>query len=340
MTYGLISNGANSTLAISSYAATMVFRGKASQIGGVFYPADQVGEDLIVTTNFDQGTYYETYQPGVVGQYRFYERYYSYSGSLSGFVLLFSVSLTKTIGITTYRIICNNKPVVYANTSVSSIKANILSIIQNGTSSGVPIWDIKVSIGFPAGTPQSSILSSITLYCFSATHSSDSGGGYGLNVYLENSSLAFSSNTRPLQLSDYIQVTGSTTPANIAGMIYTRNFSPAPVTPTLSLSRPGFQNTDFARYETRKFVYDHIQSAPVGYKHFWVWVDYTILNAGVSTKSGPELDFGLQVIKARLVTQQYSTTFTVQPPPYQDIILSKRESFPVTIPVIDCNKYD
>jgi len=351
MSYGIITNGANSTLAISSYAATMVFRGKATQIGSVFYPADQPGSGLIITINNNQRSYYQETITESAGVLKGYERFYAFNGSLSRYTNIFTLTVSRTIAIATYRIICYNTPTVYTNTNNPATKAGILSIVQNGTSGGVPVWDIKVSIGFVQGTPQSTFLSNITLYCFSATHSSDNNSGYGLNVFLNSGAIAFSSNTKPLQLSDYIQVTSSTTPANIENMIYTRNFSPNPITPTLNLAKPGFMNNDFARYDTRKFItYSELSGGWTtgqtrNFNHWW-WLDTKILNAGMSKTNAPELDFNLNIISASLVAQVYATSNWPNPPPprqappYNDAILSKMEAFPVTIPVVDCTVYD
>jgi hypothetical protein len=351
MTYGLTTTGLNNSLPISSYSSSLVFRGKAYRVTGTglsYYPAEQPGTDVYFTTYIgggNSGSYTVDYATGLTGQVRGIQRTISTFGGGTQTVLLFTSTAVKDIGVFTYRIICYSKPTVFSSSTSPTTKAGVLSIVQNGTSSGVPIWDIKINVAFTLGTAENVFLSYIELYCFSETHLTDSIGGYGLQSFKQDGSIAYTSTSKILRISDSVTLTAASNPPNIADMIYTRTYNPNPETSMFSLAKPGFLNVDFSRYNYRQFAYNHQQisggSTRVYYKMWW-WLDTKIINTGVAIKNG-ELDFSLSVIDATSVVQVYSTSSSSSPlvaPPYTQQIIDRQEIFPITIPVIDCTLYD
>jgi hypothetical protein len=344
MTFGIAALGLNNSLPISTFSKALVFRGKATRVSGAglsYYPADVAGIDTMVTTYFggpNEGQFQVEEIAGIVGFVRGIGRTISIFGGGTQVREVFRASVTRDIGVFTYNVVCYGKPVLFVNSTSPSTKAGVLSVAQVGVVSGVPLWDIKLSVSFSLGTAESVFLSHITVYCFSATHSTDSVGGYGIQAFMEDGSLAYTSTSLTLVVVDYVSLTASTTPDNIADIIYTRNFSPEPMVSMFDIAKPGFMNIDFARYTWRQYATSFRHNSGGQDFYTWWWVDSKIINTGVSVANG-ELDFSLSVVDARATPQVFSRTSFSQPP-YTQKIMAKSEVFPAIIPVIDCAMYD
>lgn len=257
-----------------------------------------------------------------------------------------SATVTKNIGVFTYRIICYNLPTVFISTSTYNTKATVSSIVQNGTSGGVPVWDIKVSVAFVVGTAEATFLSHLTFYCFSEIHSSDATEGYGIRCYDASGNITYSSDKKPLRIKDYVTITASSNPSNISDLIYSRTFCPNPEQSVFSLAKPAFMNVDFGRYTWWQYVTNdwnyYTWVGYAAYTHCRLWFRNEILTAGVSVNaSNTDLDFSLQVYDGKFEIETYSIdTSTTPAPPGTNYIASKTENFSITIPILNGADYD
>ena len=346
MSFGINLGGRNNSLVATTNGKNFTFRGLATY-QSVSLPVNALnGVDNYVVF---QGRFPSQNEapPYLMGPFangtatsRFIQREVRPSGLVD--TVRATISAQNTLSVLLYTIVAPGEPVVFINTNTVSTKCVVSSIRQNGTSAGVPIWEIQVSVGFLVGTSTATIVSQLSLYCFSEFFASEGATGHGLNIYTGTTELAFSSNARALTIQDFVEVTSSSSPVNIADMIYTRNFSANPSTPTLSISKPGFLNTDFARYHWRQQVsnFDFFYGFPNRQFLVNVRADQRIISSGVA-RSVADLDFGLSVFDAELTgtVTQIPFTFTLPPLP-ANFIISKSESFPVKIPVINCSDYD
>lgn len=370
MTYGIKIRGLNNSIPISSFGASLIFRGKAQRVTGTgmtYYPADQFPLCTAVEAFYDTYSYQVRRFSGTTYSY--------YQGSVPaapGKVVLIGAALNTAIGtsiangeraeatyqrnvaIFTYKIVAPTMPIVFFHTSSSDTRATVVSVTPNGTEGGAPVWYIKVSIGFLAGTAEATFASHLTLYCFSKVVNSDFSASFGVRTFDAHGNPAYSSELKPLRAKDYVTLTATDTPTNISNMIITREFCPTPEISMFSMSKPSFQNIDFARYGSRVignnvfgFNYLSIGLGYIGgrnrYLNFLMHLESHIAAGGVNIKNG-ELNFGLTVVDAEWVPFDFTISASQPMRPSQSLpsqyISYKRELFPCTIPVIDGAEYD
>jgi hypothetical protein len=361
MTYGIKLKGLNNSLPISSFSPTMIFRGKAILNGSGFYPSDVNGIiTTLVTVNPRTGgnppishsiTYASSNQPG------YYEARHNYTGGSwagatcisSGNILLASGTIKKDIVIFDFRIECPTEPLVFLSSSIASTKASVLGLTNVGSNGVNIIWNIKLNVSFVLGTPESTILSQIGVYCFSEVHPSDFSSNFGIRTYDNNGDICFTSEKKILKIKDYVEVTASSNPPNLADIIFSRNFAPNPEISMFSLNKPGFMNIDFARYGSREYVTKSLSGITGGGCNYrWplrVYINYDLITSGVNkNNSNSDLDYSLSVIKGLFEIELLSSNpvrfdqFSI--PDGVNSISYKNEIFPTIIPVIDCTEYD
>lgn len=355
MSTGLLFTGFRGASALSSDYSNLFFRGKATRITGTgltFYPADVVG--VKKRYQFPPTPTLTVTDDTVAGRY-------TVEAQRSGCVKLSSATATlvKDNGVFTYTITSPFEPQVFLNTVTPGIVGTVLGI-RNSGDLGVnswPVWRISVLIAFPAGTAEAAILAAISLYCFSKIHSADSAGDHGLATYNAAGQLGYSSNLQPLKIKDFVRITSSNNPSNLSGLIFTRNFSDNPVQSVFSVTKPGFLNVDFARYETKEYP---ATEERLNNSHYddWVnrnsdcsathalfrWIKIKYITGGVSINAaGNELNFSLVAYEYDLDLDYYLNVSHIDFPPgpfggNQDI--TKTENFPITIPIISCAEYD
>lgn len=359
MTYGLALHGHDTSTPVTALSSSLIFRGKAALIaqpGGYgYYPADAVGKDITIkfyapNTNYRIDSQVNNTLPGTYRGYAIGNTINYGGGSCSAgqtAYLRASVTLQKTIGIFTYSIIAPTLPTVFCYSSSPSTKVSLRGIVQNGTHyDGDPIWEIKVSIGFPLGTAESTFLSHVTLYCFSKIVAADFSSNFGIRTYDANGNPTFSADKKVLNIRDYVTITQSTRPANLGDMIYTRTFAPNPQKSVFQLSKPAFLNIDFGRYEWNQFVYAGYSPFGNGcyYHHQYRFIfNQRFITAGVNVNAAKtDLEFGLQAISGSLMFQYVGWAGNrpgapASIPNYLGIIY---ENFPITIPIIEGADYD
>jgi len=340
MTYGIKLLGHNNSLPVSSVSPALAFRGKATRITGAgmtYYPADS-GYDFYFRSNYFGNSYDTLTVAGTPGIYKFYAGIYN-SAVAPRYDLKFTASIPREIIVVTYRIVCPSIPTVFCNTISHTTKASVLGISQNGTSGGIPVWDIKTSISFPLGLVESTLISYITLYCFSEVVPADSTSSFGISAFSGTGQMTFTSDVKPLKIKDYVLFTSSTTPPSLQDTIYTRSFSPNPETPTLSIAKAGFMNSDFGRYDSRQYILQGWVSRSDGYWFYNAYMTTKYATAGLAVTPGGELDIALNAIKYEMSVGEIATS-GAQTPSASPVTTSKLEAFPTYIPVIDCADYD
>lgn len=365
MTFGLKLFGANNSLPISSFAKTMVFRGKGFRLFGAnstFYPADTIGTDSFVNGQYQSPGYTVSYAPGAAGKLRHYARD-GFSGNLTNW---FDGVAIRNIVVMTYQLESQglDQPTVFINSTNPDVTGSIQTISLSFTFGGYSVWRARVNVGFPVGLSDAEIGSSLTLYCFSPITEFDIQSGYGLRTFTANGELAYSSELRPLRAKDYVTITGSSTPANLADLIYAREFCQNPEKSVFSMTKPAFMNVDFARYGWSDTPYTPYWPYLFTYTNntyiYWRYcVVYDFATTGVTVKNG-ELSFNLSAINAKIepfdITvlppnrfwkNQADTSalkwFELWPPASSrsaQYITYKHEMFPCTIPIIDGADYD
>lgn len=358
--YGVKLKGRNTSIPVSSLSKSLIFRGKAVQSGGGLYSANSPGTVATMNVQYFTGA---TWGPDYTGSGSNERRItYWYRGSASGdgqdLGSTRGAYLTADSGFFNYYINCPTRPVVFYHTSNANTKACTKSIqeVSPGT------WLIVACISFPVGEGEGSFLPRITLYCFSEIVAADLTDTYGMRAFNASGQPTFSSEKKILRIKDYVKLTGSSTPAWIGDLIYTRSFAPNPEQSVFTIPKPAFQNVDFARYTIRQFQSGFI-SLPFGsgwmdrlrftsggltYQHrYWAYLDMQVVSSGVCrNNAGNELEFGLNVVEGYWTTQYYDTIQTSAsfPPPIPgdtpNVILAKYEGFPVTIPIINAAEYD
>jgi len=351
--FGFKALGHNNRPLLFGDGSTLAFRGKASFVAGsAFYPADAPGNQnhfrvWFRTTSWDT---YHTFNSSNLHEARVVQ-----VGTATGTTNTVMVSgrQQKNIGVFTYRIVCHNTPVVFFHTTNHLTKGTLLSIIQNGTSNGASVWDLKVMVTFPLGEAESVFLPRLTLYCFSEFHVSDLQG-HGIAIYRSNGSVAYSSSIKVLEIENYVQIASSHIPNTLSNITYNLSFSPDAKQNIFSMSKPGFMNIDFARYKFAEFVpFGLYWTVPVAYLGFWdgrhhgysfhIFSDSEVINGGFAV-NGSNLDFSLSVIDVnfsfRNIAYTHDTAHSPPPPSITYILDYKREIFPTVIPVIDCTLYD
>lgn len=354
MTFGLQLTGVDGSLIASTFTKNITFRGKATYSSLGIAPSTALAVNTTITINggaFPNGcpTANVSSVPSGDSTYRITRSYPTARGPVPPqSAVIATGTIQNTIAILLYTIVSPNKPFVFINTASPTTKGGVMSIAQSGTVGGVPNWVIQISASFPLGQSTATTVSLLTLYCFSEILPSESTTGYGLQTYTEDGVLAYTTNVRALSIKDYVTLTASNNPPNIADMIYTRTFCPNPEVSVFSLAKPGFLNVDFSRYIWREYVTSETFPAGWGasctYYQYIAYFDNKIYNTGVSVLGG-DLDFSLSIYDgqfgATLLGGQPGSGIGPPPPALPpNIILSKSESFPITIPIIDCTEYD
>lgn len=363
MTFGLKLSGLNNSLPISSFAKALIFRGKAARVTGpgmTFYPADAVGTDSFVNGQYQSSGYTVSYAPGVAGRIRHFSR----NGFNGGLSTAFDGAAIRNIVVLTYEVVCPDLPTVFINSTNQDVTGSIQTISLFASAGAASVWRMRVNVGFPVGLSEVAIQAALTLYCFSPIVAADLQDGYGLRTFTASGELAYSSELRPLRAKDYVTITGSSTPADLANLIYAREFCPTPEKSVFSMAKPAFMNVDFARYgwsETPYIPYwPYVYTFTNNIYIFWRYcVVYDFATTGVTVKNG-ELSFNLSAIDAKIepfdITvlppnkfwkNQADTSslksFEVWPPTSSrqaQYITYKHEMFPCTIPIIDGADYD
>lgn len=352
MTYGINLYGFRNSISISSEFKNMVFRGKATRVTGTgltYYPADDPG--IRSTYQFPAPPSISYSSTGIAGRYE--NRAFRSSCGTEQFA--FS-NLVKDNGFFTYSIESPLVPHVFFNTSNPDTRGTVLSVNDTGAvgPNGFPIWYIKVLVTFLAGTAEATFLPHLTLYCFSDMVPSETDSTYGVSVFKSDGSPSFLSNKKPLLIKDYVTITGSNNPPNLAGLIYTRSFSDNPVQSVFSISKPGFMNIDFARYETFGYLgwvlsgnyrIDSFVPRNSDCSGLWAvyrWLKTKYITGGVSKNIyNSDIVFSIVAHEHNLGLSYFDFYLRYDPGtrlPNQDIV--KYENFPVTIPIIDCEFYD
>ena len=356
MGYGIKLYGLNNSLPISSLAPTMVFRGKATRIGTVYYPANDPGTALQYTVG-QPGEYYLSEASSGTAGYSFVwtplqNIYYGGGSCYSGAGINYPIAwgnVSKDIAIATYTITCPDSPLVFICATDRRCKGSVLSVVQNGTSGGVPVWNISTSVTFAVGMSEADIFSGVTLYCFSKIISSDNLGGYGIAAYDANGNLTYCSDKKILRIKDYVTISGATNPTNIADMIYDTALCPNPETRVYSLAKPSFMNMDFARYNWRQFVvswYKNIGNQCAYAHRFRLYLDNQIITSGANVnQANNEIVFGLSVAKAKFYFEYYdfiqsNNAYYNRAPDGTTSITSRSEVFTYTVPIIEGADYD
>lgn len=361
MSYGLNCFGNNDSILFSTLAPVLFFRGKGVRKTGsglTYYPADEPGHRL----SWNDGAVFFNItvddfggSPGVSQVTKV-----SSGGSFEGGSCLGggsstgpTATLQRTVVYTTWSITAPTKPIVFINTLNNAIKSSVVGIVQNGGVYPNLLWDVLLVTGFPLGTSEATIVAATSIYAFSEPVVEDLSEDYGIRVFDANGDPTFSVDRKTLVIKDFVTITGSTTPANIANIIYSRTFAPNPTESVFDIAKPGFLNVDFARYSWRQYVTNNIQRPTFtvdssfgnqcGYFHVAnLFVDQEFITAGVSkNNANNDLDFSLVSVRNRWSVEYQGYLFqNGSASGGSNSILSKNENFPITIPIINCADYD
>jgi hypothetical protein len=374
MTHGIKLTGLNNSLTVSSDSKSLIFRGKAvrrTNAGDTFYPADSTfnNADFLQQQkpNYFCGgdpcqEYSINYNYGTsVGNFKTYFSQDQYSGcSPTRNVSNIGGTFTPTRDIVnlTYTINSPTLPIVFCYSSSSDTTACVLGIANGGTSGGVTNWILKINATFLPGTAEATVAGRLTFYCFSEISSLDDTSGYGMRIYNSNSQLTFSSEKKPLVLQDYVTLTESDNPVDLADIIYTKVYCPNPKKSMFLLSKPAFMNLDFARYGNSQYAYGYragraatsSAGTSVYFGQHRIRIRSHLASTGINIKNG-DINISLSTIDAEPIIYD-ATSCLVLPSsatngyiPFggslpEKFIEYKKELFPFTIPVIEGADYD
>ncbi len=237
-------NGHDNNICFDSDYKSLVFVGKATRITGsgmTYYPRDAAS--WVYFRNVWTGSTSFSYTGGVG------VRTVQCTGC-SNNTYGASATISDTQGYYTYSITCLTKPVIFTYSSAGpAVQVSVLSIVNSGTTSGgLPVWYIKVGLGYTAGLRESA-LPYVTIYCFS-TIPNTATSNYGMAMYNSAGELSFDSNRyKALRIQDLITLNSVTFPSGqLSSFTMNLTTSSSPVNSLYSLAKPSFMNVDFGRY--------------------------------------------------------------------------------------------
>jgi hypothetical protein len=310
MSFGLTALGKNNSISLSSEVPALVFVGKASRVTGTgltFFP-------------FDAGA----------------TSHSCFSGGCGG--LSITLRAPNDNGVFTYSIASAGEPIVFISTTNFDVTATVIGLAATGqtNSAGLPIWYIKLCVSYPLGLRENA-LPFLDVYCFDRIPNTTQTGN-GLTVFDSTGRLTFSSSFNPLRVKDIVQFTASTSPTNLADIIYTRSTLADPVQSVFAVPKPAFLNLDWGRYiVSSRLAYNTCTTQVCD--PFCRCIRCGTVFAGwrqTFITGGLRLDNARENVVVSLVSQSLdSFSCSSSATGY-----TKRERFPISIPVINGADYD
>lgn len=342
MAYGIVSKGHNGFLGINSDWPSLVFVGKATWTGtGSVFPADHQSYQWV--RNFGP------YQPGSsegpisgTGVKQFYVRAETLNcGSYTA-----TLTTPNDNGIFQYVVDAPNYPHIFCSTSRVDVTISVLGIRNTGQTgaNGWPRWAITASIVYPTGM-RATAVQYVTMYCFSNTYST-SESSVGVRAFNADSVLVFNSELNPIRIKNMLTITSTTlpNPSDLSSLLINDTPMDNPVAQLSEIVKPAFLNVDWARYVVSKvqalgklfrLVYYPIAGVYVCELLTTPAISYsqTFISAGVrlaADKTSRVYSLhGLDAANGSIIVSSTSSTS-----------ISKLESLPVYIPIIDGAEYD
>jgi len=337
MAFGLTSTGANNSLSFNTSWPSLQYYGKAYRVTGTgltYFPIDSPNKQK--ASNIQLGTYNVESNYAGTGFKRV-----TVTGWCGGTTL--TLTIPNTSGVFTYAIATPDYPQIFINSTNESVTGVVISINNSGTiSDGMPVWYVKMLVGYPDGWRESA-LPYLTLYCFAKVRN-QSQPGQGLNVFLSDGSLSYTSNTKTMKVKDIITISSTTlpVPTDLGSLLINDTTSPTPVVAWNMMAKPSFLNVDWGHYLWRQSfntgniaygwdeTYGECESYGPVYSNFEQ--GYIIGGVRLNTSKTARI-YGLQGLDA----VSYGSTFTSNP---GNLITKKENPFPIYIPIIDGADYD
>lgn len=337
MSFGLTTNGFNGSLSFSTEWPSLQYYGKATRVTGTgltYFAADSGSLHKFSNVRFGYDNIVQS-EPGT-GARRL---------STGGWCGAGSVTLTipDTSGVFTYSIACPTYPQIFINSTDVNVSGVVISIADSGTTSGdMPVWYIKILVGYPAGF-RASALVYLSLYCF-AKIKNQTPTGHGINTFLADGTLSYSSNIKTLLVKDVITINSTTlvNPADLASLLVNDTTSATPVVAWNDMTKPSFLNIDWGHYLWRTsfnlgtiaYGYDETYGECEAYGPAYAYFEQGFIIGGVRLNSAKTARiYGLQGLDVVTWLNTLRTNAG-------NLITKKESVFPIYIPIIDGADYD
>jgi hypothetical protein len=261
------------------------------------------------------------------------------------------MAIPDTSGFFNYTVDSPQLPHIFTNTTLAGVSVAIAGIRNSGVIgvNGWPRWAITTIISYPSRLRNGAI-PHVNLYCFAPTYDTQPPE-FGIRAYDASGKLVFNSSLNPLRVQDIITISStSITGADLTTLKLTASSLSSPVKSYTNVVKPAFLNVDWARYVVTRAVGmgDLTVNVPIpqGPSSFrWICagsganptytVSETYATAGIALNADKTLQCGLA-----MTGYSNPDIYRGASADINTSTLTRHESLPVNIPVINGADYD